>query len=247
MESAFEKSGSFVASQFRDAKESRPGLAGPAVTVSHQTGAGAQEVAERVAQVLQATEPKGAPSWTVLDRQLVEKALEEHHLPVNLAKKMPEDRRSYLADILDDLFGLRPPSWVLVPQVVETMLHVAAAGHVVLIGRGAPVVTARLQNVFHVRLIASLGVRVGRVQASHHLTLEEATRLVEKEDRGRRRYAQVNFHARLENELLYHLVVNTDHLGFGDAAAVIAEAATRYFRSGQAGYVETQAPERRFS
>ena len=147
-----------------------------------------------------------------------------------LAKKMPEDRRSYLDEILDDLFGLRPPSWVLVPQIVETMLHVVATGHVVLIGRGATVVTARLPNVLHVRLIASLAVRIGRVQARHHLTIEEATRLVEKEDRGRRRYARANFHVRLENELLYHLVVNTDHLAFADAAAVIAEAATRYFR-----------------
>jgi cytidylate kinase len=235
MEGTFEKSGSFVASQFRSPKEGHAALVGPAVTVSHQTGAGAHEVANLLVEILQAAEPKGAPSWSVLDRQLVEKALEEHHLPTGLAKKMPEDRRSYLDDILDDLFGLRPPSWVLVPQIVETMLHVAAAGHVVLIGRGATVVTARLPNVFHVRLTASLAVRIGRVQARHRMSIEEATRLVEKEDRGRRRYTRVNFHVRLENELLYHLVVNTDHLAFADAAAVIAEAATRYFRRSSDG------------
>lgn len=230
MEKVLEKSGSFVASQFRSPAENRPGLAGPAVTVSHQTGAGAHEVAQRLTELFQAAEPKGSTPWTVLDRQLVEKALAEHHLPAELAKKMPEDRRSYLDEILDDLFGLRPPSWVLVPQVVETMLQVASAGHVVLIGRGSTVVTARLQNVFHVRLVASLAVRVGRVQARHGSSLEEATRLVEKEDRGRRRYTQANFHTRLENELLYHLVVNTDHLPIVDAAAVIAEAAIRFFR-----------------
>lgn len=234
MEKVFEKSGSFVASQFRSSPEDRPGLAGPAVTVSHQTGAGAHEVAQRLTELLRAAEPKGTTPWTVLDRQLVEKALAEHHLPAGLAKKMPEDRRSYLDDILDDLFGLRPPSWVLVPQVAETMLQVAQAGHVVLIGRGSTVVTARLQNVFHVRLVASLAVRIGRVQSRHGLSLEEATRLVEKEDRGRRRYAQANYHARLENELLYHLVVNTGQLPIADAAAVIAEAAIRFFRHNKA-------------
>jgi len=45
------------------------------------------------------------------------------------------------------LFGLRPPSWVLVPQVAETILHLADAGHVILIGRGAAVVTRAMPNV----------------------------------------------------------------------------------------------------
>src|SRR5579862_4649329 len=155
MENVVDKSGSFLASQLRSLaghpSANRPALTGPAVTISHQTGSGAHEVAERLAELLQEMEPKGSRPWTVLDRQLVEKALEEHHLPRQLANKMPEDRRSYVDDVLDDLFGLRPPSWVLVPQVVETMLHLAEAGHVVLIGRGATIVTAQLPNVFHVR------------------------------------------------------------------------------------------------
>jgi DNA-binding transcriptional ArsR family regulator len=233
VQTAFDKSGSFVASQFTTPKGAeRQGLAGPAVTISHQTGAGAHEVAERLAEILQNREPKGAQPWTVLDRQLVERALEEHHLPQKLAKKMPEDKRSYVDDVLDDLFGLRPPSWVLVPQVVETMLHLAEAGHVVLIGRGATLVTARLAKVFHVRLVAQLATRVERVHDSHHLTVEEAAKFVEKEDRGRQRYVRANFHARVDDDLLYHLVVNTDRLSFDDAAALIAEGALRFFQHG---------------
>lgn len=235
MDSIVDKSGSFVASQFRNLGELRSassrGLVGPAVTISHQTGSGAHEIATRLAEILQETEPKGEQSWTVLDRQLVEKALEEHHWPKQLAQKMPEDRRSYVDDVLDDLFGLRPPSWVLVPQVVETMLHLAEAGHVILIGRGATVVTAQLPHVFHVRLVASLATRIRRVQSSLKLTVKAATEFVEKEDRGRRRYVKVNFHARLENELLYHMVVNTDRLACADAAEVIAEGARRCFQA----------------
>ncbi len=232
MEAPVDKSGSFVASQFRNSMGStgvNPArCVGPAVTISHQTGAGAHHVAPSLAELLGQANP--SEPWTVFDRQLVETALEEHRLPLQLAKKMPEDKRSYVDDVLDDLFGLRPPSWVLVPQVAETILRLAESGHVVLIGRGATLVTAQLPNMFHVRLVASLATRIGRVQAGRSLTLEEATKFVEHADRGRERYVRANFHARLDNELLYHMVLNTDRLTYADAAAVIAEGALRYFQ-----------------
>ena len=239
METPVDKSGSFVTSQFRNAtgftglNPGRP--VGPAVTVSHQTGAGAHDIAERLTETLGQANPSDSKPWTVLDRQLVETALEEHHLPRQLAKKMPEDKRSYVDDVLDDLFGLRPPSWVLVPQVIETIMRLAAGGHVVLIGRGATLATEQLPNVFHVRLVASLATRISRVQASHSLTAEEAARFVEHADRGRERYARANFHARIDDELLYHMVINTDRLGYADAAAVIALAATKHFQHGASG------------
>jgi cytidylate kinase len=204
---------------------------GPAITISHQTGSGTHQIAELLAQTLQQAEPEGAYAWTVFDRQLVEQALEEHHLPKALAKKMPEDKRSYIDDVMDELFGLRPPSWVLVPQVVETMLRLAIAGHAILVGRGAGVVTQRLTNVFHVRLVASLPSRIERIQKLYNLTSGAAAEFVEKEDRGRERYVKAHFHTRIDDELLYHLVVNTDRLSHADAVALIAEGARRCFRS----------------
>ncbi len=192
-------------------------------------------MAKTLAEILHRTEGEGIHQWVVLERNLVETALEEHHLPLQLAKKMPEDKRSYVDDVLDDLFGLRPPSWVLVPRVVETMVRLCEAGHVILIGRGATIVTARLPNVFHVRLVASLATRVARTQVCRDLTTEEATKFVEKEDRGRERYVRANFHARLDNELLYDLVLNTDRFSLEDAATVIAEGALRYFRGERTG------------
>jgi len=236
--SSLEKSRSFVVSQFQGPHEGKSGgdprSAGPAITVSHQTGAGAHEIADRLGRMLQEAEPQSADAWMVFDRQLVEQALEEHHWPKALANKMPEDRRSYIDDVMEELFGLRPPSWVLVPQVAETILRLAAAGRVILIGRGATLVTARLPNVFHVRLIAPLPRRIERVQTRNGLSPELAARFVRQEDRGRQRYAKAHFHARLDADLLYDLVINTDRVAGADAAAVIAEGARRFFRANAA-------------
>ena len=82
--------------------------------------------------------------------------MEDHDLPERVARFMPEDRASEISDTMEELFGLHPPSWLLVRKVTETILHLAELGNVILIGRGAAVITANLDHVFHVRLIGSL-------------------------------------------------------------------------------------------
>jgi cytidylate kinase len=204
----------------------------PAITISHQIGSGAHEIAERLAALLQADEPDATVPWTVFDRQLVEKALEEHHLPKALAKYIPEDRRNYIQDVLEEMLGLRPPSWVLEPKIAETVLRLADAGHVILVGRGANFITARLPNVFHVRLIASLPQRIERLQKLNHLTPAAADRLVRDADRAQGRYVKAHFHARPSDDLAYHLIINTDLVSCPDAAQLIAGGARKCFQNG---------------
>src|SRR5215467_10311121 len=79
-----------------------------AVTISRQAGCGAAAVAEGLAAYLQARAPTDKADWTVFDKNLVERVLEEHHLPQRLAKFMPESWSSEIADTLDELFGLHP-------------------------------------------------------------------------------------------------------------------------------------------
>lgn len=206
---------------------------GPAVTISYQTGSGAHEIAERLAGVLQEAELKGHVPWTVFDRQLVEKVLEDHELPKALAKFMPEDRRSFIQDVMEELVGLRPPSWVMVPKIAETVLHLADAGHVILVGRGANFITARMPNVFHTRLIASLPNRIERAQKLNGLTPEEATRFVKDDDRNRSRYVKEHFHQSVDDDLFYDLILNTDRIPLADATQLISDGAQRCFsRSG---------------
>lgn len=213
---------------------------GPAITISYQTGSGAHEIAARLAEVLQDAEPKGLVPWTVFDRQLVEKVLEEHELPKTLAKFMPEDRRSFIQDVMEELVGLRPPSWVMVPKIAETVLHLADAGHVILVGRGANFITARMPNVFHVRLIASLPKRIERVQKLNGLTSEKATQFVKDEDRSRSRYMKEHFGKSVDDDLSHHLILNTDRIPLADAVQLIGDGARQCF--GWSGDEQTWTP-----
>jgi cytidylate kinase len=195
-----------------------------AVTISRQTGSGAHSVAEKLAAFLQTRSPKGACPWTVFDRNLVEKVLEDHNLPQRLAQFMPEDRVSEIADTMDELFGLHPPSWTLVHQTTDTILRLAELGNVILIGRGATVITSKLDYVFHVRLVGSLERRAKHIQEMDHLSKKAAMDRIRREDRGRKRYLKRYFDTDLDDPMLYHLVINTDLVPYEEAARIIADA-----------------------
>jgi hypothetical protein len=236
MEAFRERSRAYVASQRHwggPMVSASPQLLNPSITISHQTGAGAPEIAEQLAGVLQKTELVGTDAWEVFDQQLIERTLYEHGWPKKLLEKITEEKRFFIDDLMDELFRLQPPSWILVPQVAETTLSLAVAGHVILVGHGATVVTAKLSNVFHVRLTGSLPQRIERVQKTQRLSPEAAAKFIRIEDHNREKYMKAHFHARLDNELLHDLMINTDRISIADAAAIIADAARRFFTSGQ--------------
>jgi len=195
-----------------------------AVTISRQAGSEAHAIADELARYLQACRPKETPPWTVFDRELVKKVLEEHHLPERMARFLAEDRISELQDTVDELFGLHPPSWTLVRQTVETILHLVELGRVIIIGRGAGIATRNLDYVFHVRLVGSLERRVERTQESCKLEKKEALKFIHEEDRGRRRYLKKYFNLEIDDPLLYHVVINTDSVSPKLAARMLGDA-----------------------
>lgn len=227
-----EQAQAFLQCQLRPAQRPprRPRLA---VTISRQTGSGAWQVAQHLARLLDQRVPDPELKWTVFDRELVEKVLADHHLPQKLAAYMPEDRVSLIEDMMTELLGLHPPSWTLFHATVETILKLAELGHVILIGRGAHVVTARLPHVFHVRLVGSLERRIERVKATRGLDAAQARAFIEREDRGRARYLREHFKAEIDDPLQYDLVINTDRLEGEQAGALIAEAAVHRLDAGR--------------
>lgn len=214
----------FIQSQLQPpGRRKVPAILKRAVTISRQSGCGAHTVAEKLAQLLQSRTPKDAPPWTIFDRNLMEAVLTEHNLPERIAEFMPEDRVTEIEDIMDELFGLRPASWTLVQQTAETILHLAEVGNVILLGRGANVVTAKAPGAVHVRLVASLESRIAHMQQYEELSRKAAVERVHREDLGRQRYFKKYFEKDIDDPLLYHLVINTDAVPLATAAQLIGE------------------------
>jgi cytidylate kinase len=221
-----EKSIAFISCQLqagrRRLNESEDPGAIRAITISRQTGSGGHSIAEKLAELLQSQGHTGASGWAVFDRNLVERVLQDHNLPARLARFMPEDRVSEIDDIMDELFGLHPPSWILARKTSETILNLVQLGHVIVIGRGGNIVTSRLPHVLHVRLVGTLAARVKRQEQINASSPKEAVRQVVREDLARERYVKQFFGKNIDDPLLSHLVLNTDLISVNEAAIMIA-------------------------
>ena len=181
-----------------------------AVTISRESGSGACEIAEQLAARLQSGPHSGKRPWTVFDKNLVTRVLEDHHLPKRMADCIPEDRRTELQDAVEEFFGLRPPSWTLIHHTSETILRLVELGNVILIGRGSNMVTRDHSEVLHIRLVGSEQMRAMRIADARKISRKAALEVLRKEDRGRARYVKKYFSADIGDPCLYHMVFNTD-------------------------------------
>ena len=184
-------------------------------------------VAEKLASYLEEHAPKPGVKWTIFDRQLMQKVLEDHHLPTHLMKILSEDRVSVVQDTLAEIFHVHPTADKMVKLISETILQLAEVGNVIIVGRGANIVTARLPRVLHVRLVASLEDRIERVCREYNKTPEAARRYCLEEDPARTRYIKAYFKADINDPQHYHLVINTSRVGIDNAARLIGESLLR--------------------
>ncbi len=196
-----------------------------AVTVSREAGCGALVVAEKLADYLQKFTPKNPVPWTVFDRNLMDKVLEDHELPKHLSKFLPEDRVSATEDFVTEMLGAQPPQSKMVRQAAETILKLSDLGRVIIIGRGGSVITAGMPRVLHVRLVAPLENRIEHAHEAYGMTKAAARKFCLREDLGRARYLKKYFRADVKDPMGYHLIINTGLVGYDEAARLIGEAA----------------------
>ena len=193
----------------------------PFTTISRQTAAGGRSLGKMLQAYLdmRCSLPEG--DWTLFDRNLVETSMKEHGLPRRFAKYLPESRVSELSAIVGELLGLHPPLWELNQHVYETLIHLANIGGVILVGRGAHIVTRKLKYGFHLRLVGSLENRAKRAALFYKMALPQAQNFVEHEDKARRLWVKDNFNEDIDNPTRYHLTINTDNLSMEDAASMV--------------------------
>lgn len=194
----------------------------PAITISRQAGAGGHTVASKLAEYLGA-HTSTEYQWTVFDKNLVAKVLEEHHLPQRMDRYLSETHRPLFGDMLEEFLGLHASGWTMARQTAETMLNLARLGCVILVGRGAGIITGKLDNAYHIRLVGSFDKRVERFAKERQCKHDEAVDLVRHEDKERKRYVKDNFARDVEDPLLYHLIINTDRTDCEEAAKMVGD------------------------
>lgn len=227
--SAFVKAKHYVETHVHDSETGRKGTIGPCITISRETGAGSGLIAEKLIQLLSPLSKDQDAPWAVFDKNLIEKVLEDHHLPKQIAKFLGEEKKSLLTQTMNEMLGVHPPLLKLYHKETETILHLAHVGNCILIGRAANIITASVKNAFHIRLVAPLELRIKNVQEFYGNSKNEAVDFVKKEDAKRNAFMKDHFNKNAADPLLYHMIINTGYFSLDEVAKIIAESVMSKF------------------
>jgi cytidylate kinase len=193
----------------RMAEPSHPQQAIPFITLSRQPGAGAWSLARDFVQAMNAADP-AAPPWTCWDRELVEKVAADNHLSTRLIDSLEQSDHSWLTDLFSGISGgAYADEAMIYHRVASSILALAQAGRVVIVGRGAFHITRKLPGGIHLRLIAPLKQRIAFIKESMNLSRHDAAEWVSDAERKRASFFTHFWDRQLLSPENFTLTINT--------------------------------------
>jgi cytidylate kinase len=201
----------------------------PCITISRQTGSGSYEVSERLINLLQQKTKDTDNPWTYFNKELMTKVIEDFKLPKIFSNYIAENKYNPISDVVSELLGVKPSEWTIVQKTTEIILQLARYGKTIIVGRGSNVITSKLPNCFHIRLVAPIDTRIKHVQNVFKYSKTEAMDYIKKEDENRKKYLKSHFYKEPEDPSLYHLIINTGKLNYDETAEMISDIVTKRF------------------
>jgi cytidylate kinase len=185
------------------------------ITISRDIGALGDVVASEMALRLQ---------WKVYDQEIVDYIAQNSHIRRNLVDQLDEKAQSLVHETVE--------RWLLMLQgqsyssdeyhvaLIKALATLAAQGHSILLGRGGAY-ALQDQPGLHVRITASLPVRVLRLSKRWQISIEETKKIVLRTDAERKEFIQHHFKPDRNESCYFHLVLNTDSLSVDHVVAAI--------------------------
>jgi cytidylate kinase len=219
------KNDPYVIASFLKAKERDDWNAdgtNPIVTISRQMGALGEEIAYRTGGIL--TEMgQGKHPWVVVDKDLGERVIEDHHLPKRISRFFSGEQTLSIEDHLEGMLGISVPGAKMIESMTRTVVQLARIGHVILVGRAAHLITAKFPRAVHVRIIGSFDRRVERIAEGKQCSRDEAATEIRRVDDQRRHFASTYFQSDLDDTAHYDMVFNTDRISVEEGALLISQ------------------------
>lgn len=228
---ALEKARLYIETHSKEKESGKQGKfeKGPCITISRETGAGADIISQKLIEILQKYKKENLPDWIIFDKNLIEKVLEDHHLPKTLSDMIDEKKHSAIVSFASEVLVGQPSIQSLVHKTTQTILSLAEIGNVIIIGRGGNIVTSNLPNAFHVRLVSTIEDRIKHTKEVYGFDSKQATDFLKKDEQARKNYISTYFHKQLDDPLLYDLTINTHRFTYDHTAELIADAVMTKF------------------
>ena len=195
------------------------------ITISRQFGAGGSEVARRVAATL---------DWSLVDNEVVDKVAQRAGLsPAEVAahderapgfiERLAQTLASSSPDVIttDETPMPARTEQKLARLTEKVVAEIADQDKVVMVGRAAPAVLARLTGTLHVKVVAPRDWRISVVARRLGVDLKHAEKTLNDADDNRRRYHKQYYARDWDDPCNYDMVLNTSALGFEEVVEVI--------------------------
>ncbi len=179
------------------------------ITLSRQMGSLGNQIATLVSEQL---------GYRLLERELINQAAQRADTPEMALAAIDEL----------DLLKIRTTNRAVKAYreaLEQVILEQANQGNVIIVGRAGQAILGMRPGVLHVRIIAPLLIRIERRSTQAEILWDSAAAQIEASDRNRNRFLKRVFQAKLDDPLLYHLVLNTGNLSPAQAANLICHAA----------------------
>jgi cytidylate kinase len=178
--------------------------AGPTITISREYGCEGFPVSEKLQAMLQ--EKTGA-SWGVVDKALFEEVARTHDFPDDIFKNLGEKNR-----FLDDMMSTFSSRWKNEKDYYRLLCRqitaFAAGGNVIIVGRGAAILTQNMPTCYHFRIVAPLAFKVASIARRLQISEEEAEKLVQRKQKKRDAFIKDFLNRDVADLTLYQLIFN---------------------------------------
>lgn len=204
------------------------------ITISRQYGSGGEEVANRVAKMLQ---------YRLFDKILMTLVATEVGLSEDELVDFSETNYT-VQGFLERLFKRRTvaqvSSWGLddtgarvklveeqdeMRRIDMARVTIQAAykkGNIIIVGRGGQAIIKDKPGVLHIRIEAPMNRRVQHIRDTEHISLKEAQKVISERDTASAAYLKRFHDINWSDPMLYHLVINTGKWDIKTAAQVIS-------------------------
>lgn len=199
------------------------------ITLSRQYAAGGSEIARMVAEGL---------GWTVVDNAFVDQVSQRSGFDAGDVAELEERVPGFLERLARSSALSLPEQLLSAPELIEDPAELKLAritqelvselgrrDRIVMVGRAAAAVLAREEHALHVRLVAPEATRLRSAIERLRVPAEEAPNRLAETDRNRERYHREYYRRDWNDPANYHMVLNTDLLGYrGSADLILARA-----------------------
>jgi cytidylate kinase len=205
------------------------------ICISHETGAGGEEVGRLVADRLGLRYVDEdivvwAAAWSGIDPGKVASQERRQSLAVRALEAVAAGGAELpsLAGGLPAVSSTKHASSDRIRAFIrEAVVQTAAKGNVVIVAHAASFALDPHDRTLRVLVSATPETRTARLREAQGIGEAEAARAIKSSDAGRRDYLKRFYEVEHELPIHYDLVLNTDRLGVEGAAQIIMHAAGR--------------------